>query len=97
MKIYWSLKAIPELASLSPQERNLIWKQAYSRTFRHWQTWLALLGGGLLAGIGSIVGSYPGAVLGGAIGGAIFGQVAIHQALPYIREMVATKQAQASD
>ena len=51
MKIYWSLKSIPELADLSKDERRRVWKAMTGKSFmsipepfRHWQFWAVLLG-----------------------------------------------------
>jgi hypothetical protein len=51
MKIYWTLKSIPELAELTPAERTVVWHACKPRAWRHWQTWL----GAILAVIISIV------------------------------------------
>lgn len=40
MKIYWSLKSIPELAELTPAERTVVWHAVKGRAWSHWQTWL---------------------------------------------------------
>jgi hypothetical protein len=44
MPIYWTLKSIPELSQLPPKERGIVWRRVYKMTFRHWQTWIGLLG-----------------------------------------------------
>jgi hypothetical protein len=41
MKLYWSLKSIPELAGLSEQEQTGIWGKFRRKVWRHWQTWIA--------------------------------------------------------
>ena len=41
MKLYFSLKAIPELAPLSPAERRLAWHACKGNAWRQWQTWVA--------------------------------------------------------
>lgn len=41
MKLYFSLKAIPELAELSPVERRLAWHTCKGHAWRRWQTWVA--------------------------------------------------------
>ena len=40
MKVYWSLKSIPELAELTPAERTVVWHAVKGRAWGHWQTWL---------------------------------------------------------
>ncbi|MGJ3434499.1 hypothetical protein [Serratia liquefaciens] len=39
MKIYWSRRQIPELQSLPRRIRNRNYRDAYFRTFRHWEGW----------------------------------------------------------
>lgn len=40
MKIYWTLKSIPELAELTPAERTVVWYAVKRQAWAHWQTWL---------------------------------------------------------
>jgi len=95
MRIYWSLNSVPELAALPKMERKRVWRTCYHRTFRHWQTWLALLFCGLCGGAGVQIGKFifedgwmmlVCAGICGGIGGFIFGQVATQIAIPYIRQ-----------
>ncbi len=44
MRIYWSLKSIPELSDLPNEERRQIWVATRRGPFRHWQYWAAVLG-----------------------------------------------------
>ncbi len=83
MKIYTSLKSIPELADLTPQERTIAWHSCQGKTNAHWQTWL----GSIIAAIASgtvgvgilylfllshrMIGVYPAFLLGGFVGGAV--------------------------
>ncbi|MCK4667389.1 hypothetical protein KAU33_11600 [Candidatus Dependentiae bacterium] len=43
MKIYWSLKSIPELKSFPEKERKRIWKESYSKSFKQRKTWVAII------------------------------------------------------
>ena len=45
MKLYFSLKSIPELTGLSPAERRLAWHACKGMAWRRWQTWAATLVG----------------------------------------------------
>ena len=40
MKIYFTLKSIPELSDLSRKERRRLWSRHAYKSFRHWQTWI---------------------------------------------------------
>ena len=84
MKIYTSLKSIPELADLSPQERMIAWHSCQGKTNAHWQTWVgsfvALLvalavGGGILylfiVFSHQTLGVLPTFFIGGFVGGVI--------------------------
>jgi len=57
LKIYWTAKSIPELAELSPKERNKAWRACVWNCYKHWQTWLGLAICGFVAGTGACVGS----------------------------------------
>ncbi|MBB3059570.1 hypothetical protein [Microbulbifer rhizosphaerae] len=97
MKIYWTLKSIPEFSALSIQERGARWRKVYTKCFRHWQTWLGLATCGfcvILGGhIGGVVGmGLLGAALGGGIGGLIFSQAFIIVARRYYRNISLCKQ-----
>ena len=43
MRIYWSLKSIPELSGLPPLARARAWFCCVHKTYRHWQTWLGFV------------------------------------------------------
>lgn len=56
MRIYLTLKSIPELTPLPPNERRLAWYACSKATFRHWQTWAGAAAGGLVSlGIGYLL------------------------------------------
>lgn len=83
MKIYWTLKSIPELAGLTACERKRRWHSAYKSVFRHWQTWSGVLLLGACAGAGSYSFGLAGAVLLAAIGGFLYGQIVTRIVLKY--------------
>ena len=56
MKIYTSLKSIPELADLTPQERMIAWHNCQGKANAHWQTW-----------VGSVVAMLVVVAIGGGI------------------------------
>lgn len=43
MKLYWTLKSIPELAPLSPPDRDRVWSACFLKSLRYWQTWIGML------------------------------------------------------
>jgi hypothetical protein len=93
MTLFWTLKSIPELASLSARERRVTWRRAYRRTWRHWQTWAALLVCGICGGLGALVGSlihHPVliAMIGGGVGGWVFSQVTVHIARAHYQNVL---------
>lgn len=58
MKIYWSLKSVPELAELTPAERTVVYHAVKGRAWRHWQTWFGAAIAVVIAlalGIGALV------------------------------------------
>ena len=72
MRIYWTIKSIPELAGLPPDQQRRLWREGYWQAFRHWSMWVSLAAVGLGAGIGSYLGPLSGLqVVGAALGGAI--------------------------
>lgn len=99
MKIYWTLKSVPELAELPAADRREIWQHCYWGNFKDYRQWLALATLGLFVYFGSDLGRQLGwkfadGVIGAAIGGLVFGQVSILLALPNIRaELTRRKQS----
>jgi hypothetical protein len=94
----WTLKSIPELSDLSPAERNQFWARISRNSFRHWQTWLGLLGCGLIAAAGEVLGRqlghpYIGAAIGGGIGGFIYSQSVVYVARMHCLHVLAAKSA----
>jgi hypothetical protein len=41
VKIYFTSRSIPELASLPEGEREAVWQRCHPKAWRHWQTWIA--------------------------------------------------------
>jgi hypothetical protein len=107
MKIYWTLKDVPELSGLPSEERMRVWRAAHGKLIRHWQYWAGLVGVGLCAGIsvhiggligaGVHIGGLIGVGVGGFVGGFIFDQVSKHLARPYIRATLLHQNAYLSD
>ena len=56
MRIYWTLKSIPELDGLESSQRRKIWRACCLRPFRHWPAWVAFLSPFLLMSVGAIFG-----------------------------------------
>jgi hypothetical protein len=72
MRLYWSIKHIPELAGLPADEQGRLWRQGYFEAFRDWQMWASLAVVGAGAAVGSLLGASVGwQIVGGAVGGAI--------------------------
>ena len=54
MKVYWSLKSIPELADLPAGERRRLWRACWGKVACHWQVlavFLALVPATAVAGL----------------------------------------------
>jgi len=88
MKIYWTLRNIPELSSVTAQERKRRWKQAYRSTFHHWETWVGLILSSVFGGIGAYYHQSLGTLIGGFIGGFVYSQVSIWVARKYYRHFL---------
>ena len=82
------------MAGLPASERSRVWRVAAWKSFRHWQTWLSIVGVGLLTGIGQYIGAsigsgridqFIGIGAGAFLGGFIHGQVTIAYTRPYLR------------
>ena len=85
VKIYWTLKSIPELKNLSPGDRGRRWQSAYKSAFRHWQTWGGLVICGILTGAGAYFAGMAGTVIFAGLGGFIYGQIMTHVVLKHYR------------
>lgn len=92
----WFLgRQVPELAEFPKDERRRIWQRFSRKSFRKWQTWVALLICPACGTLGAIIGDLKGtdffglpigAGIGGAFGGAIFGWVIAKMTRTLIRE-----------
>lgn len=65
MKVYWSLKSIPELADLPSGERRRLWRACWGKVVWHWQVLLVF---GVLVPAMSVAGMYLVGYLALAIG-----------------------------
>lgn len=95
MRIYWTMKQIPELATLSSVERNASWRRVYPKTFRHWETWLGLICCAGLTAVGRYIGQIFGApyvamLFGAALGGLASSQATIYVARRYYKAELST-------
>ena len=97
MPVYWTKKSVPELASLSKEDRERVWTATQWKAFRHWQTWLALAA---IAGIFSLLPTLSGVLrdrgwstaarvlVGGSIAGVVglvANTVAVTMRRPHMR------------
>ena len=41
MSIHFTVRSIPELASLPAAKRDEVWQRCQPKAWRHWQTWIA--------------------------------------------------------
>lgn len=85
MKIYWTLKSIPELAGLTLWERGRRWRSAYKSAFRHWQAWTGLAVCGAFGYAGSYFFGIAGTVILAGLGGFVYGQIVTHVVLKHYR------------
>jgi hypothetical protein len=89
MQIYWSIKDIPELANLTPEQQKQAWRACYSRyVFKHWEPLASLVLLGVLIAIGIQFLGVIGGIIGGGLGGGIFGIVSTNVLRPHLREYV---------
>jgi hypothetical protein len=92
VKVYLSMRSVPELSSVPISERGRLGQSVFRKAHLHyWQPWLAVLGIFLLVYIGSGIGGYfgnekLGIYVGAGIGKLIYLQVGIHFARRYLRD-----------
>ena len=91
MKIYWTLKSIPELKHLSFRERGKRWRSAYKSAFRHWQNWAGLAVCGAFGYSGAYFFGSAGTVILAALGGFFYGQTVTHVVLKYYRHRLCSE------
>jgi len=102
MKIYWSIKSIPELVGLPDTDRKIVWRESYRKASsgcRIW-TWFFVYS---IYGLCVVIFAktvknflgYPGAFIGAVIGGALVGfvhaQIIIDKTRPFIREYLSSQ------
>lgn len=85
MKIYWTLKSIPELKNLPLRERGRRWRRAYRSVFLHWESWGGMVLCGVCAGAGSHFFGMTGGILMAGMGGFLYGQIATYVVMKYYR------------
>lgn len=51
MKLYLTLKSIPELSDLAPEVRQIAWHECRGKTLRHWEAWAGTLAA-IMLGVG---------------------------------------------
>jgi hypothetical protein len=99
MRVYWSLRSIPELTDLPRAERRRLWRQCWGKVLGHWQVWLAFLAGALGLPAGAFLAAWlvsaagfawsPAVILAGGVWGSAYGfilnQVSIPLARPHLR------------
>ncbi|WP_058960719.1 hypothetical protein [Type-E symbiont of Plautia stali] len=85
MKIFWTLKSIPELADLDLWERGRRWREAYKSAFRHWQTWAGLIVCGAFGYSGAYFFGIAGSVIMSGLGGFVYGQIVTNVVLKHYR------------
>ena len=90
MKIYWTLRSVPELQKLSKNERKEVWRHSSKKALLDAETLFAFvvccgciwLGGHFGEQIG---GGEAEAIIGVLAGGFIYGQVAVYATRRHIR------------
>jgi hypothetical protein len=90
MKIYWSAAETPELASLTPKQRQQVCKVCYRRyALKRWEFWasLVVLLAAVTAGTKVVDGAVGGAIAGG-IGGGVTSIVLTNALRPQFKDYV---------
>jgi hypothetical protein len=101
MKVYWSLRSIPELSDLPHAERRRLWRECWWKVLDHWQVWvvyfvgcLGIFGGmfvaawlSLAVGLGWGVGLLLVSLVWGSVFPFLLNQVSIPLARPYLRAL----------
>ncbi len=86
MRLFWSVRSIPELADLPERQREKLWRRGYRASLARRPTQIALVFAIGLAAAG-YVSALPWATATGAVAGALLlFQVAVAQARPFWRE-----------
>lgn len=93
MKIYWSLRSVPELAQVPPQELADVVREAEKDPAVKVWSGIGLVASVLCAGLGFRAGDHLlwlheiwGAAIGGGIGGLLFSQIRMHALARHFRK-----------
>jgi hypothetical protein len=98
MKIYWSIKSIPEFVGLPKKERSRIWRRCHWRALKgSWGPWAGLITIAAFSSWGSLLHESWGGIIGIALGGFIFFQVMMEAVQPYVREELQQSKMQKKD
>ncbi len=93
MKIYWTIKSIPELSNLPDEERRRIWRRCWAKASGNWKTWIELcalcstlaLFTWFFGRTWGLLGGIIGGIIVGSVLGLIWAQVVIRKTIPHIR------------
>lgn len=90
MEIYWSLKQVPELADLTPEQQKQTWRACYQQYgLKHWQSWACLVAMAVLITIAiKFIDPLWGGIIGGGLGGGIWGTVLTNILRPHFKSYV---------
>lgn len=91
MKVYWSIRHIPELANLTEAQQKVAFQDCYKRyLFKLRETWLACALMLILVATGThLLGPFLGATIGGLIGSFILGIIITKALRPHLKQYVA--------
>jgi len=103
MKIYWTIKSVPEFSGMSKKQINEIWIPCYWKTYKHWQQWfmmsisiLSIVAPVYLLATGSLLHvntlSFILIIVVPALVWFLWGHYSIVLGLPYIRDSVSDKE-----
>jgi hypothetical protein len=98
MKLYFSIKSIPELANLPEEKQKEVWRKCSGKYWQHWQTWFATLVLCACFALGQAVGMRFGGIpwrilcvfIGSFIGGVILNQTITSVVRSHIREYLSS-------
>jgi hypothetical protein len=91
MKIYWSLKSVPEFSGMPASERREAWREWYGLVPFLPKVGVAFATVGVCWFSGAIIGDHfghhlIGTAIGGGLGSFAFGQASVHMTLRYLRK-----------
>lgn len=85
MRLYWSIRSIPELADLPERDRERLWRRGYRASLGSRRTKIAAVVGLGLAAAGLAAGRPWTTGLGALAGAGILFQVSVAEARPFWR------------